>query len=148
MTYFLPGHGLPGNTFGGNHLACAAALAVPEVMETESLPAKAIETGAWLREQLCAIPQLENVRGKGLMIGFDLPDHLKTLRSLLLKLYRIFTGEAKPNVVRLLPAPDIDKEASKAPPSITYKVWQTCLPSQNILKKRANQKTFLPVHPM
>ncbi|GAB4092591.1 aspartate aminotransferase family protein [Flaviaesturariibacter terrae] len=102
--HFGAKHGLLGTTFGGNHLACAAALAVLEVIEREGLMANAAETGNWLMGELRNIPQLENVRGKGLMIGFDLPAHLKTLRSRLLQEYRIFTGEAKPSVVRLLPA--------------------------------------------
>jgi len=97
-------HGMLGTTFGGNHLACAAALAVLEVIEQEKLIANAAETGSYLAGELKKIPQLKRVRGKGLMIGFDLPDSLKDLRKNLLFGQRIFTGEAKPNTIRLLPS--------------------------------------------
>ncbi|HWB90805.1 MAG TPA: aminotransferase class III-fold pyridoxal phosphate-dependent enzyme [Puia sp.] len=97
-------HGMLGTTFGGNHLACAAALAVLEVIEQEKLMANAAETGGYLMQELKKIPQLAKVRGKGLMIGFDLPDALKDLRKNLLWRQRIFTGEAKPNTIRLLPS--------------------------------------------
>jgi acetylornithine aminotransferase len=97
-------HGMLGTTFGGNHLACAAGLAVLEVIEQEGLLANAGATGSYLIEELKKIPQLQKVRGKGLMIGFDVPDHLKDLRKNLLFHHRIFTGEAKPNTIRLLPS--------------------------------------------
>ncbi|MBL7734234.1 MAG: aspartate aminotransferase family protein [Chitinophagaceae bacterium] len=99
-----PKHGMLGTTFGGNHLACAAALAVIEVMEKESLIANAETIGAYLIEELKKIPLLENVRGRGLMIGFDLPETLKDLRKNLLWKQKVFTGEAKPHVIRLLPS--------------------------------------------
>ncbi|RYZ24604.1 MAG: aspartate aminotransferase family protein [Chitinophagaceae bacterium] len=108
--HIAPKHGMLGTTFGGNHLACAAALAVLEVIEKEGLMQNALSTGASLMEQLAAIPQLQHIRGKGLMIGFDLPASLKTLRAHLLHAERIFTGEAKPNVVRLLPALSLGTE--------------------------------------
>jgi acetylornithine aminotransferase len=97
-------HGMLGTTFGGNHLACAAALAVLEVIEQEKLLDNVAETGKYLAEQLKKIPHLQNIRGKGLMIGFDLPDALKDLRKNLLFNQHIFTGEAKPNTIRLLPS--------------------------------------------
>lgn len=97
-------HGMLGTTFGGNHLACAAALAVLEVMSSENLMQNAADTGAYIMKELSAIPVLQNVRGKGLMIGFDVPDELKDLRKQLLWTHKIFTGEAKPNVIRLLPS--------------------------------------------
>ena len=97
-------HGMLGTTFGGNHLACAAALAVLEVIEQENLIQNAADTGAYLMQQLQQIPQLQNVRGRGLMIGFDVPEELKDLRKNLLWKHKIFTGEAKPNVIRLLPS--------------------------------------------
>ena len=102
--HLQPKHGMLGTTFGGNHLACAAALAVLEVMEQEKLIDNAAETGKYLMEQLKKIPHLQNIRGKGLMIGFDLPDSLKELRKNLLFNQHIFTGEAKPNTIRLLPS--------------------------------------------
>ena len=97
-------HYMLGTTFGGNHLACAAALAVVEVMASENLMANALQMGNSLMQQLADIPQLENVRGRGLMIGFDVPEQIKDLKKRLLLNQKIFTGEAKPNVVRLLPS--------------------------------------------
>jgi acetylornithine aminotransferase len=93
-----------GTTFGGNHLACAAALAVLEVMESEDLMSNAAKTGEYIMNELKSIPVLQNVRGKGLMIGFDVPAELKDMRKNLLWNHKIFTGEAKPNVIRLLPS--------------------------------------------
>ena len=93
-----------GTTFGGNHLACAAALAVLEVIEEEKLMGNAVTTGHFLKEELKKIPELKNVRGRGLMIGFDVPETLKDLKKNLLFKHKIFTGEAKPNVIRLLPS--------------------------------------------
>ena len=101
-------HGMLGTTFGGNPLACSAALAVLEVMEKENLMQATREKGSYLFESLKAIPGVMNLRGRGLMIGFDLVD-AKTVRSRLLKEFKIFTGEAKPNAVRLLPALTISK---------------------------------------
>lgn len=97
-------HGMLGTTFGGNHLACAAALAVLEVIEKENLVKNAAEVGQYLMDELKKIPQLQNVRGRGLMIGFDVPEQFKDLRKNLLWKHKIFTGEAKPNVIRLLPS--------------------------------------------
>jgi acetylornithine aminotransferase len=93
-----------GTTFGGNHLACAAALAVLEVIEQESLMQNATAVGNYLQTALKAIPEISGVRGYGLMIGFDVPDSHKNLKKDLLFKHRIFTGEAKPNVIRLLPS--------------------------------------------
>ena len=93
-----------GTTFGGNHLACAAALAVLEVMEQEKLMDNALHMGNWLTEQLTQLSQLKNVRGRGLMIGFDVPAALPDLKKNLVARQHIFTGEAKPNVIRLLPS--------------------------------------------
>jgi acetylornithine/N-succinyldiaminopimelate aminotransferase len=97
-------HGMLGTTFGGNHLACAAAIAVLEVIQQEQLISMAKQRGMYLMNQLKAIDGIENVRGRGLMIGFDTPDSMKGLKKLLLEKYNIFTGEAKPNVIRLLPS--------------------------------------------
>lgn len=99
-----PKHFQLGTTFGGNHLACAAALAVLEVLEQEKLLGNAVMVGKYLREELQSIPELKNVRGRGLMIGFDVPEELKDLKKNLLINQKIFTGEAKPNVIRLLPS--------------------------------------------
>ncbi|MDB5231941.1 MAG: aspartate aminotransferase family protein [Chitinophagaceae bacterium] len=102
--HIKPKHGMLGTTFGGNHLACAAALAVLEVMEDEKLVEMAKQRGMYIINKLKTIEGLENVRGKGLMIGFDVPPELKDLRKKLLENYNVFTGEAKPNVIRLLPS--------------------------------------------
>lgn len=102
--HIKPKHFQLGTTFGGNHLACAAALAVLEVIEEEKLMGNAVMVGKYLRTELEAIPELKNVRGRGLMIGFDVPDELKDLKKNLLWKQQIFTGEAKPNVIRLLPS--------------------------------------------
>ena len=97
-------HGMLGTTFGGNHLACAAALAVLEVMKEEKLMENARTTGDYLINELKQISVLNNVRGRGLMIGFDVQEAFNDLRKNLLWNHKIFTGEAKPNVTRLLPS--------------------------------------------
>ncbi len=97
-------HFMLGTTFGGNHLACAAALAVLEVIEQESLMQHAAAVGEYLQTALKGIPEISGVRGYGLMIGFDVPDSHKNLKKDLLFKHKIFTGEAKPNVIRLLPS--------------------------------------------
>jgi acetylornithine aminotransferase len=102
--HIAPKYGMLGTTFGGNHLACAAALAVVDVMEQENLLEAAANNGAYLLEALKKIDILENVRGRGLMIGFDVPDSIKDLKKILLQEFKVFTGEAKPNVIRLLPS--------------------------------------------
>jgi acetylornithine/N-succinyldiaminopimelate aminotransferase len=107
---FQPKHFMLGTTFGGNHLACAAAIAVLEVIRDEKLMDNASAIGEYLMRELKTIPGLMNVRGKGLMIGFDLPEEKKELRRQLLWEHHIFTGEAKPNVVRLLPSLSLKKE--------------------------------------
>ena len=108
--HIQPRHGMLGTTFGGNHLACAAALGVLEVIEEENLLHAAKENGAYLMQRLKEINAIQNVRGMGLMIGFDVPEELKDLRKNLLQQQHIFTGEAKPNVIRLLPALNISRQ--------------------------------------
>lgn len=104
-----PKHFMLGTTFGGNHLACAAALAVLEIIEQDDLIKNAETVGNYLIEELKKLPEIKEVRGKGLMIGIDLPDELKSVKRNLLFNHKIFTGEAKPNVIRLLPALNISK---------------------------------------
>lgn len=104
-----PKHFMLGTTFGGNHLACAAALAVLEVIESEGLIANAKMVGDYLLAALKQLPNIKEVRGKGLMIGIELPEELHAVKKNLLFKHRIFTGEAKPNVIRLLPALNITK---------------------------------------
>jgi acetylornithine aminotransferase len=107
---FKPWHGQLGTTFGGNHLACAAALAVLEVIEKDHLMKNADEVGTYLIEQLKKFEQVKEVRGRGLMIGIELPEELAHVKKDLLFKHFIFTGEAKPNVIRLLPALNLTKE--------------------------------------
>ncbi|MBK8427494.1 MAG: aspartate aminotransferase family protein [Lewinellaceae bacterium] len=102
--HLKPWHGMLGTTFGGNPLACAAALAVLEVIENEDLMTNAANIGQYLADELRQLPGIREVRGRGLMIGIDLPDELASLRKELLIKERVFTGEAKPNVIRLLPS--------------------------------------------
>jgi acetylornithine aminotransferase len=105
-----PWHGMLGTTFGGNHLACAAALAVLEVMEQDNLMANAAAVGSYLISELKQFKEVKEVRGRGLMIGIDLPSELSNVKKNLLFKHHIFTGEAKPNVIRLLPALNLKKE--------------------------------------
>ena len=100
-------YGMLGTTFGGNHLACAAALAVLEVMEQDKLMDNAAAIGDYLITELKKLPKIKEVRGRGLMIGIELPEELKEVKKNLLFKHKIFTGEAKPNVIRLLPALNI-----------------------------------------
>jgi len=103
-TYFMLG-----TTFGGNHLACAAALAVLEVIEQDKLMQNAAEVGGYLISELNKFSEVKEVRGRGLMIGIDLPEELSHVKKELLFKHKIFTGEAKPNVIRLLPALNLSK---------------------------------------
>jgi len=104
-----PAYGMLGTTFGGNHLACAAALAVLEVMEEDNLIQNADECGGYLIEELSKFKKVNEVRGRGLMIGIDLPAEFAHAKKDLLFKHHIFTGEAKPNVIRLLPALNLTK---------------------------------------
>ncbi|NGF56196.1 aspartate aminotransferase family protein [Parapedobacter sp. SGR-10] len=107
---FKASYGLLGTTFGGNHLACAAAVAVLDVIQSEDLLANAVNVGDYLIRELQKFDKVKEVRGRGLMIGIDLPEELGHVRKELLAKNKIFTGEAKPNVIRLLPALNITKD--------------------------------------
>jgi len=98
-----PRHGMLGATFGGNYLACAAGLAVLEVIEDENLIENACKTGAYLDDELGKISGIKDVRGRGLMIGLEFEDDVKSLRTRLLKEKHIFTGVSSTNIIRLLP---------------------------------------------
>jgi len=102
---FKPVYGQLGTTFGGNHLACAAALAVLDVFEEEKLVENAHEVGTYLMEQLKKIdsPHIQDVRGRGLMIGIDLDVPHKDVRQPLIYQEHCFTGCAGQNILRLLP---------------------------------------------
>ncbi|WP_375416998.1 aspartate aminotransferase family protein [uncultured Hymenobacter sp.] len=107
---FKASFGLLGTTFGGNHLACAAGLAVLEVIEQENLVTHAAEMGDYLRAELLAHGQAQEVRGRGLMVGLRYDFPIKELRDKLLSEHRIFVGNASdPNVLRLLPPLTITK---------------------------------------
>ena len=96
-------YGELGTTFGGNHLACAAAQAVLEVMEDEHLLDNVNKVGDYLMEELKKIPQIKEVRGKGLMIGMEFEEPIKEIRRRLLFEEHVFTGVSGTNVIRLLP---------------------------------------------
>ena len=100
---FTPVYGQLGTTFGGNHLACSAALAVLDVMEQEHLVENAAHVGTYLLDELKKLPQIKDVRGRGLMIGLEFDKPIKDLRLRLLKEQHVFTGVSGTNVIRLLP---------------------------------------------
>ena len=103
-------YGLLGTTFGGNHLACAAALAVLEVIEDEDLLAHATEMGKHLRTELLAHAGALEIRGRGLMVGIKYDFPIKEIRDKLLSEHHIFVGNASdPTVLRLLPPLNITK---------------------------------------
>jgi acetylornithine/N-succinyldiaminopimelate aminotransferase len=103
-------YGLLGTTFGGNHLACAAALAVLEVIEDEHLLAHATEMGDYLRTELLAHAGAEEIRGRGLMVGIKYDFPIKDVRDKLLSEFHVFVGNASdPTVLRLLPPLNITK---------------------------------------
>ncbi len=102
--------GMLGTTFGGNHLACAAAIAVLDVMREESLVENAAAMGAYLKEKLAEAEGIDEVRGRGLMLGIPLATEFADVRDRLLFESRIFTGGAKNNTMRLLPPLSISKE--------------------------------------
>lgn len=100
---FEPVYGQLGTTFGGNHLACTAALAVLDVIEQEQLVDNAALVGRYLLSELKRFPQIKEVRGRGLMIGLEFEQPVKELRLRLLKEQHVFTGVSGTNVLRLLP---------------------------------------------
>ena len=95
--------GMLGTTFGGNYLACAAALAVLDILEQEDLMANALAVGDHIRKSLAGSPHIKEVRGKGLMIGIEMAESVAPLRRALLYDNHIFTGVAGQNMIRLLP---------------------------------------------
>lgn len=107
---FKPEYGMLGTTFGGNHLACAAAIAVLDIFEKENLVENARQVGTYLLNELKKLPQIKEVRGEGLMIGLEFAKPAKELRSRLLHEQHVFTGASGTNVIRLLPPLVITKE--------------------------------------
>ncbi len=102
--------GMLGTTFGGNHLACAAAIAVLEVMKEEALVENAFQAGNYLQNELSKLNGIKEVRGRGLMLGIDPAPEYSDIRNKLLFKSHIFTGAAKNNVMRLLPPLSVKKE--------------------------------------
>ncbi len=100
---FIPVYGMLGTTFGGNHLACSAALAVLDVMQEEHLIENAAKVGAHLMNELKQFPQIKELRGEGLMIGMEFAEPIKEIRSRLLFEQKVFTGVSGTHVIRLLP---------------------------------------------
>lgn len=110
--HIKPSYGMLGTTFGGNHLACTAALAVLKVIEEEKLVENSQAIGDYLIEELSKMPIFKEVRGRGLMIGMELNPGYETLRDKLLFEEHMFTGGAGANVIRLLPPLTIDKQTA------------------------------------
>lgn len=113
---FKASYGLLGTTFGGNHLAMAAAIATLRIVVEENLVDNAAAVGQYIKDRLRAITEIVEVRGRGLMIGIEFPYPVKALRSRLLNEKHLFVGSAaNPNTIRLLPALNItEDQASKA----------------------------------
>ena len=107
---FTPVYGMLGTTFGGNHLACTAACAVLDVMRDELLVDNAARVGQYLIDRLREIPQIKEVRGKGLMIGLEFDQPVKELRNRLLFEQHVFTGASGTHVIRLLPPLSLSQE--------------------------------------
>ena len=107
---FTPVYGMLGTTFGGNHLACTAACAVLDVMRDEHLVDNAARVGQYLIDRLREIPQIKEVRGKGLMIGLEFDQPVKELRNRLLFEQHVFTGASGTHVIRLLPPLSLSQE--------------------------------------
>lgn len=103
-------HGMLGTTFGGNHLACAAAIAVLDVIKQEKLVDNALQTGNYLIENLKGLAGIKEVRGRGLMIGIELEEPVDQLRKELLFNHHIFTGVAGKHTIRLLPPLSLKRE--------------------------------------
>lgn len=102
--------GLLGTTFGGNHLACAASLAVLKVLESENLMKNADDMSAYFIEKSQNLPHLKSIKGRGLMLGLEFDFPVADLRKKLIYTHKIFTGSAKnPNLIRILPSLTIKK---------------------------------------
>lgn len=107
-------YGMLGTTFGGNHLACTAALAVLDIIENEHLIDNAAKIGEYFRNSFIADKTLKEYRGKGLMIGMELKDGYVGLRDRLLFERHFFTGAAGAQVIRLLPSLTISQETAES----------------------------------
>lgn len=109
-----PSYGMLGTTFGGNHLACAAAIAVLEIIEKENLIENAARIGEYFRQELSSDKAVKEYRGKGLMIGLELNDEYIGLRNRLLFEKHFFTGAAGAGVIRLLPSLTVSQETAES----------------------------------
>ncbi|MBQ8889373.1 MAG: aminotransferase class III-fold pyridoxal phosphate-dependent enzyme [Bacteroidaceae bacterium] len=110
---FTPEYGQLGTTFGGNHLACSAAIAVLDVIKQDKLVENAAKVGAYLLDELKKFPQIKEVRGQGLMIGMEFEQPIKDIRRKLLFEQKVFTGVSGTNVIRLLPPLCLSMEEAK-----------------------------------
>ena len=111
---FNPVYGMLGTTFGGNHLACAAAIAVLDIMEKEQLVENAYTIGGYLQKELAKFSGIKDIRGYGLMIGIEFEKPIKEIRSKLLFEEKVFTGVAGTNTIRLLPPLCLTKDEADA----------------------------------
>lgn len=109
-----PSYGMLGTTFGGNHLACTAALAVLDIIENEHLIGNAAKIGDYFREALACDKAVKEYRGKGLMIGLELKDEYVGLRNRLLFERHFFTGAAGAHVIRLLPSLTVSQDTAES----------------------------------
>ena len=100
---FKPFYGMLGTTFGGNHLACAAAIAVLDIMEKEQLIENTRKVGSFIANELRQFDRIKEIRGRGLMIGIEFEESVRDIRNKLLFEEKIFTGVAGANIIRLLP---------------------------------------------
>ncbi len=107
---YKPEYGMLGTTFGGNHLGCAAAIAVLDIFKDEQLVANSAAIGEYLMTELRKIPQIKEVRGRGLMIGMEFNEPIKEIRTRLIKEQHVFTGVSGTHVIRLLPPLVITRE--------------------------------------
>ena len=109
-----PSYGMLGTTFGGNHLACAAAIAVLDIIENENLVENAARIGEYFKHAFAGDPAVKEYRGKGLMIGLELNEEYVGLRNKLLFEKHFFTGAAGAGVIRLLPSLTISQETAES----------------------------------
>jgi acetylornithine/N-succinyldiaminopimelate aminotransferase len=107
---FKAKHGMLGTTFGGNHLACTAAIAVLDIIKEENLIENAAVQGEYLMHQLKEVPGIKEVRGRGLMVGIEMEFPADELRKTLLHEHKIFTGSSGKYTIRLLPSLAVGKE--------------------------------------
>jgi acetylornithine aminotransferase len=110
---FKPVYGMLGTTFGGNHLACAGAIAVLDILEKERMIENAANVGEYLIQELKHVRGIKEIRGRGLMIGLEFHESIKEVRSKLLFEEKVFTGVAGTNIIRLLPPLCLSLEEAK-----------------------------------